>query len=389
MLRYSPWLLALLVPAAWAQLDSSSAVLLRPSGKSVAPENLDSSRYKVRAPESKRDDEDLDEKPGGFIPSPVPAKASKPKAEKVETALGNSAGKATPVETVTPGTTAATHAAPTASAIPNLPENRPPVSAQVRDLFLGGSPEEIEDYHQKIHPQDPRANVLSISFAPAYFYQGSDSAYSYRRYHSSGPGFGAGMNLWLTPFFGVQSKYFSSVGSSVRSGAADQVPAEVNIFQAGIRFRKHFGYSRKAARLSWGVDYHDAKDKLSKDTSDNVGRRSSGLSLALEGEIPSSITYAHTFEVGIQPRLHHSEPATGVEVKSGAKNETNAVSLSLGGEWVLDRRNQIFWKTQYSVERNLFQGAASHIDPHNGQTPNGVSVTDSVVIFHFGLRWGS
>jgi hypothetical protein len=42
-----------------------------------------------------------------------------------------------------------------------------------------------------------------------------------------------------------------------------------------------------------------------------------------------------------------------VDVKSGGKSETNALSLSVGGDWTLDRRNQIFWKTQYSVERNF------------------------------------
>lgn len=383
MSRLAFLIASLICSPAWAQLDASSAVLLRPSGKSVSPENLDSTRYKVRVPEGRHDEEELDEKPGSYIPSPVPARAKSSKTAEVkkEAVVGSEVPSSEQIPAVVAAGPAVVQPAPA--------EVRPPVSEQMRELFLGGSPEEIEEYRKQVHPQDPRANVLSIAFAPAYFYQGSQSEYAFRRYNSSGPGFGADMNLWVTPFFGVQSKYFSSVGSSVRSGAANSVPMEVNIFQAGIRFRKHFGYSRKAARLSWGLDYYDAKDKLSRDTSDNVGRSSSGLNFALEGVIPTSVNYAHTFEVGIQPRMHHSELSTGVQVKSGTKNETNGVSLSVGGEWVLDRRNQLFWKSQYNVERNLFQGTASQVDPLNGQTPTGVSVTNSVVIFYFGLRWGS
>jgi hypothetical protein len=256
-------------------------------------------------------------------------------------------------------------------------------------LIMGGSAENIEEVRKQIHPEDPRANVLSIAIAPAYFYESSDSQYSFRRYNSNAPGLGLGMNLWLTPFFGLQSKYFTSVTASVRNGPADVAPLEVQTFEAGVRFRRHFGYSRKAAQMSWGLDYHDAHDKISRESTVNVGRKSSGLSVVFEGEVPSSVTYAHTFGVDIRPRLHHSETGTSIEVRSGDKSETNALSLSVGGEWTLDRRNQMFWRGQYSVERELFQGPADTVDPHTGLTPNGVSVTNNLLIFYFGFKWGS
>ena len=137
------------------------------------------------------------------------------------------------------------------------------------------------------------------------------------------------------------------------------------------------------------MDYHDAINKISKEATTVVGRKSSGLSVAMEAVIPASNTYAHTMQVDIRPRLRHSEMNTAAQVKSGTKAETNAISLSLGGQWSLDRKNQIFWKTQYSVERNLFKGEATLADPHNGMTPDGVSVTNSTLIFYFGFRWGS
>ena len=262
------------------------------------------------------------------------------------------------------------------------------MTVQVRELLLGGEVD-IEEYNARIHPQDPRANMLSISIAPAYFYDGSSSNYSYRNYHSNGPGIGLGMNLWLTPFFGLQSKYFSSVSSGVRDGTAgDVVPMDTQEFEAGLRFRRHFGYSRKSAQLSWGLDYHDSGNKISKDATQTMGRKTSGLSLTLEGTLPSSVTYAHLFEVALRPFQHHSEMQTQITAKTGAKSQTNSIHLGLGGQWTLDRNNQVFWKGQYSVERNLFDGTASQPDLH-GNTPNGVSVTNSLLIFYFGFKWGS
>jgi hypothetical protein len=353
--------------SAWAQLDTSSAVLLRPSAANVEPEELDSTRYKIRVPESKRDDgEDAVEDH-----APPPPKVKKVVVKSVAPEAPPLAPAPAPPPVQTPTTTL------------------PPVTEQVRELILGGSADSIEEARKQIHPQDPRANVVSLSIAPAYFYEGSGSEYSFHRYNSNGPGFGLGMNLWLTPFFGLQSKYFSSVSASVRSGAVNSVPLEVQTFDAGVRFRKHFGYSRKAAQLSWGFDYHDRHDKISRDATDLVGSKASGLSLVLEGVVPSSVIYAHTFELGILPHMHHSEQSTGINVRSGDKSETNALSLSLGGTWTLDRTNQIFWRGQYSVERDLFEGSADTVDPHSGQTPSGVSVTESLMIFYFGFRWGS
>jgi hypothetical protein len=363
---------------AMAQLDSSSAILLRSKSRPTSPENLDTARYKIRMPEpqeSPKDEEELEEKPGTVIPSPVPLKAAK----------------------ATPPVVSATAEAPIISPPPapvtptQAPENPPlpPVTTQVKELILGGSEEEISEYRKQIHVQDPRANILDISLAPAYYYNDSSSEYSFRRYNSNGPGFGLGMNLWLTPFFGLQSKFFTSVSSSQRSGGLNSVPTELQTFAAGMRFRKHFGYSRKAAHLSWGLDYQDDTNKISRVSETTIGRKSSGLNLALEAVVPNSATYAHTVTIEVRPRLKHSELSTGVDARSGSRNETNALGLSLGGLWTLDRRNQLFWRGQYSVERNLFSGEATRMDPHNDETPDGVSVTNTMMIFQLGFRWGT
>ena len=269
------------------------------------------------------------------------------------------------------------------------PAESAPVTVQVKELIFGGSNQDIDDYKKAIHPDDARANLISVGIAPAYYYNGSDANYSYRRYHSNGPGIGLGMNVWITPFFGLQSKFFSSVTASQKSNNVNMVPTDIQNFEGGIRFRRHFGYARKSSQISWGLDWHDGMNKISKESNTSVGRKSSGLSFALEGELPSTNTYSHTFQLDVRPRLKHSEMNTGVEVKSGTKNETNSVGISVGGLWTMDRNNQVFWKSQYLVERNLFDGEASQMDPHNDATPDGVTVTNSLLIFYFGFKWGS
>lgn len=377
-------------PPALAQLDSSSAVLLR-SGSKASPSKLDSSRYKIRAPEGRRDDDEIGEKPGTVIPTPVgPSRKTKASATATtEVTVVPAPAAEPPVSTPMPPEMPVPSApVPVPQAAPPTPEEPPPVTQQVRDL-VGGTPEDIEEARAKIHTQDPRNNVIDITLAPGYFYNDSKATYSYRDYSSNGPALGLGMNIWLTPFFGFQSRYFASVSGSVRANGTDMVPTDINYFEGGIRFRKHFGYSRKAAHLNWGIDYHDETNKISKEATTITGRKSTGFGLSLEAVIPSSSTYAHTLQIDVRPRMKHSELGTGVDVKSGSKPETNAIGAAAGGEWTLDRRNRIFWKGQYSVERNLFKGSASQADPSTGATPNGVSVTNSLMMFYLGFKWGS
>jgi hypothetical protein len=386
MIRLSVLLILIWPAVGLAQFDSTSTVLLR-SGKSGKSQNLDSSRYKIRQPESRKSDDDIEERPGTYIASPV---ATKPTAKKpapapvppplTENGLPPAPPIAAPIIPVPP-------AAEEKPAVEAKPEEAP-VTVQVKELIMGGNNQEIVEYKNSIHPEDPRANVISIALAPAYYYNASHSNYSYRRYTSNGPALGLGMNLWLTPFFGIQSKYFSTVSASQRSGTSE-IPVDLQNFEAGFRFRRHFGYSRKSSQISWGLDWHDSLNKISKESTTAIGRKTSGLSLALEGEIPASNTYAHTFSLDVRPRMKHSERNTGVEVKSGTKNETNSLGISGGGVWTMDRHNQVFWRGQYLVERNLFDGEASQMDPHNDATPDGVSVTNSLLMFYFGFKWGS
>jgi hypothetical protein len=117
--------------------------------------------------------------------------------------------------------------------------------------------------------------------------------------------------------------------------------------------------------------------------------RTYGVGLSLEGDVPTSASYAWTFRLGAVPRARHEEISTQDNVRSGGSPETNVVEASVGGRISFDRANEVFWRFSEKIEQNLFSGAASAADFQTGQTPTGVSVTNAFTIFEFGYSWGN
>src|SRR5689334_20453218 len=105
-------------------MDSSSAVLLRSSGKTPSASALDSSRYKIRNIESRKDDEDIEEPAGTYVPSPVP------KAKRESKASPPTGQPQPPAQIPAPTGPAANATAPDHA--------QAPVSEQMRELILGG-----------------------------------------------------------------------------------------------------------------------------------------------------------------------------------------------------------------------------------------------------------
>jgi hypothetical protein len=242
---------------------------------------------------------------------------------------------------------------------------------------------------EQVHPEDRRNNRVELSLAPMYFYDGSSSSYSFRNFTTQGPGLGLQADLWFTPTFGMHGDYKSSLAASVTSPAAKQtVKLGYQSVEVGPRFRKHFGLSRKASSLLYGVDYVVYDASVPGSIVDRVSTTTSGLSLSLQAGLPSSISYQHFIGVELQPKLIHSEKSSA-NIHAGGSNETNAVGAWLGGEWIFDRTHQMFWKAQHRIEQNRFDGTASTLDPETGTIPQGSTVTNSLTIFSIGYRWGS
>ena len=54
----------------------------------------------------------------------------------------------------------------------------------------------------------------------------------------------------------------------------------------------------------------------------------------------------------------------------------------------MSRESQLIYKLGWSVEKNLFDGPAAAVDSETGVTPSNVTVTNTLLNFPFGYRWG-
>ncbi len=357
---------------AWAQVDPSSALLLRPGGRPPAKENLDSSRYTIR-PQTQS--EARDEAPPRQ--TPVQTSQSKP--------VSQSTAKPEPVEkTETPS-------APQKSSEETLAESPEGLREQFREWILGGDQEKIEDYKKQIHPKDYRLNMVEVSIAPVYLYQDSQSSYWYRSFHNSSPGIYANAKLWLTPFFGINSSFMTSLGGDMVGSldGKDRIQVDHQMFDLGLRFRKFFGTSLKSPQLSFGIDYYEHQLRLPPNSPNRIGTKTGGPRLVLDAYLPKKGVSFWNVGVELMPKSGHLEVKTAADVKSGEPGTNHGAGVWIGGLYNFDGVHQMFWKLSHRVEKNIFEGAASLPDPRTGETPEGVSVTNSLTIFSLGYRWGN
>ncbi len=360
-----------------AQIDPTSAILLR--GGSQAPDKtqLDRGRYTIRPGDNRTS-------------TPVPAPVNKLPA-KIEPKRPAAASESKSTSPSAPDMKIDVVETPkTADGAPgsNVEKN---VTVQVRDAVLGGSPEEMAHYLGKVHEEDPRQNLLDLSVAPMFFYSDSSSNYWYRSYSTGGPGFQLGARIWASPFFAISASFANSLESSIYSqpGSRDRVAIDFSWFEAGLKWRNYFGVSRHSNYVTLGVDFSETKTNVPPNATDRIRTKTSGVKLSLEIGIPRDPEFAWQFGGWITPRAEHSEGATAISVKSGTKDETTVVGISVGGLHTMSRRSQIFWNFAHSVERTLFKGAANTADPNTGSSPSGVSVTTGTSIFSLGYRWGN
>lgn len=349
------------LPWAKAQVDPSSALLLRSGGSAPSREELDSSRYTVR-PEA-----------------PVLQQEAEPSSPPPTSSQTRSSTEL--IETLVPLDQSEEEIAE---------EDNSSVGDQVRDLVMGGNEQALDRYRGLLHPNDSRNNLIEITVAPIYLYNHSSSNYWYREHFSSSPGILLGTKLWLSPFFGVQGEFKSSFGASIakQSDVPNRLEATHQWLDLGIRFRRYFGLSRRSPGLIFGLDFSDYQMKVPKISDTRVGTSTTGVRLSVEAILPKSPHYSWVLGGEWIPKGGHKEINTQLDLKSGTGPTSETVGLWFGGQHNFDRYNQVFWKLSHRVENNLFDGQASLADPVTGQQPEGVSVTNSTTIFHFGYTWG-
>lgn len=357
----------------YAQVDPSSALLLRSGGSAPTKDELDSGRYSIRPGSQKANEFSGD----GQQPASTSTKVKVITVEQEEKIEAKKPEEVSPKEEKTE-----------ASAEVKSEDDKNMVE-DLREILLGGSSEEVDDYLGKVKASDPRNNLVELTLAPFIFYNDSNSTYWYRDYYSYGPGIKLNAKLWLSPFFGISTTYQTGFNSEIRNtpGGTSTEPVDHEWFAAELQFRNYFGVSQKAPSLTFGLGFSEYQMKAKPDSTTRIGVKTAGVKLSVEAAIPVSRGRAWTMGLGLIPRANHKELRTQITPSSGPHDESNVIELSLGRRYTFDRSQVLFWKLQHSFEKNAFKGQASQADPYSNQ-PENVSVTNSRSLFIFGFTWG-
>lgn len=345
---------------AQSAIDPSSALLLNSgSGTTAKPRSaeprLESGRYTVRPRAEK----------------PVTRRQVVESAPSVETPTP------TPAPVVLPATE---------SGVVIVPESAPSAVEPSTKVEAKPSPAQTMATEGRV---ESRSHLLEVSIGTAYFYESSESSFSYRQSTMNGPAYVAGARVWLSPEFGIGGNYVSTLGGQVGDRPTPTTTSAVSASRTetafGVYLKKSFGESN----LTFGVEMVDSQFKVASDTVSKVKTKSGGIRVSLEGEFAKTPLSAWRMGFSVMPKLQHEEGAARTDVKSGSNVEAYAISAALERRWHLDDANALFIRAEHRLERDLFSGAATAPDPLNGTTPNGVAVTVGTTLIQFGYNWGN
>ena len=338
-------------------IDPSSALLLsspptaRPSDRSQREQAVESGRYIVR-PKSGL----------SALPTQQPQR-------RVESMSTNSQG------------TAAAATLPPVVVHPNsngtvvLRDGKPAEVLATEPTIDNSSPEPAV----AVESTNALGSLLRLSIASAYYSESSASNYSFRSYGMSGPAYAAEARVWLSEQFGVGASYFSSLAGQVSDGTAEVAVGRTDLVW-GALFRENFD----RGSLNLAVEAVESQFAVSSDAQRRLKTKSSGFRLRLEGDFGY-----WAGAVSLAPKLSHEESAAASAFQSGSGVESYAAGVALERRWLFDAHNQFFVRLQHSVERNLFTGAATRVDPTSGQAPTGVGVTVGTTLIQFGYHWSN
>ncbi len=270
------------------------------------------------------------------------------------------------------------------------PVRAPTLKEEAAGLIGPESQKILDFYKEQIHADDIRNNRIEIQGGPGLVYQGSSSNYSYRNYTSFFSSMDLSSNVWMMPSIGVNGRIMFSFGASLPGDGAtsSRIPVKYEDIDLGVKFRRFFGLSRMASSVNFDFLYSESKLNAPADNTDKAILNSKGFGMKLSSRIPTSASYAWIFGGTFYPRLVHREDGVGISISSGTPSESTRLGLNIGAEVKFSRESQIVYDLSVSTERNTFTGTANPADAETGLTPTNVIVTNTLVMFTFGYRWG-
>lgn len=345
------------IAVAQGAIDPSSALLLNSGtssrSRSSSETRLESSRYTVR-------------------PRHTPEKAVPEKSQTEKTANEKPRKTAEPV------------AAPSTPVVLPPTEQGSVVISDVSSAPTEEGPTVATEVPLNREQPTQADRLLEISIATAYFYESSESGYSFRQSTMGGPAYAASARVWFSPEFALGGSYISTLGGQVpdRTSAVGASRTEATY---GLFVKKLFAQSN----VAFGAEFVDSQFKVAAEAVSKVKTKSSGIRISIEGEFLSTPSSSWRVGFSATPKIQHEESPAATDVRSGTGVSAYAAAAALERRWQFDSANALFIRLEHKIERDLFTGSATMADPVGGATPNGVAVTVGTTLIQFGYGWGN
>lgn len=261
---------------------------------------------------------------------------------------------------------------------------------KVKDMFLGGDPEKIEQQRSFLEKNDIRKNLFDLSVGTFYFYNHSQSNYYYRNYLSASPGAFVNLDLWVTPYLGFDASYRFTLLNSVKDSPFTEsyVAGNHDWLSFGLKFRRFFGLAEESSSFTIALNYVDKKFDTPTNSSYRIKNRYRAPEIAIALSTPSSKQFNWNFGISMQPYVMHDELYTTTNVSTGASNQTLNFGVNLGGEYKMTRSMRTFFKFSAELYRSQFSGNTLASDPITNTSPTNVVVNDVYYFFNIGLIFG-
>ncbi len=302
-----------------------------------------------------------------------------PKAPTANISVNNNQPMTRPMQEPTPEASPSPTPVPQAGGFTN----------HVRDLVLGGDPDLVQSYRNFLDKQDIRKNFFEFSLATGYFYNSSNSPFFTRNYNDAAPSVDLGADIWLSPFFGVDAEYRTTLLNELNDSPTG--PATVNISQSwlnlGIKFRRFFGMSANSSFFTSTLRYADFSTTVPSVSHMRVSQDTQGLEFDFDLTVPTGKRSSFNIGFMLEPLANQNEH-TGAAITSGTSSQTVGAGGNIGFNYEVSRQMIGFIKLSSLLYKTEFSGNTSISDPVAAIPLTNVPVTNAFYLLEFGLKLG-
>lgn len=263
------------------------------------------------------------------------------------------------------------------------------VSAKIRNYFFGGSKEYSEQFLSSLDPLDFRQNFLEFYLSFGYLNYKAKSNYWYRDFETEAPVVKLGVNIWISPFYSIVSKYQASLSASIDSDPSKSNSTELLIesFYIGMQWRQSFSYARSSHNFYYSIGFEQAQLQVPANEPKRIGVEQKSLQLGFASDFSWSEDKHFNISLGLSPVIWVEEESTQISLSSGELKNAFGVDINTQFKWQMNSKHTVFVDAQWGFDKIIYKGDSSLVDPKTNQIVNGVNVQNESWQFSLGHLW--